>query len=129
LEMDLSDEEFDAIALLLNTGVIDEQGNINQAALDNLAATLPADRMQPITDAYNRFLGMQTIGNFFSELWRGVKIVTLAIPRNAYLSLVALNVHGYASKLEKVLQYRTRQRSCWTSGIVWGVGSLGFGAL
>jgi hypothetical protein len=39
--------------------------------------------------------------NVFSTAWRGVKKINLAAPRGAFLSLVALNVFGFATKIAK----------------------------
>jgi len=42
-----------------------------------------------------------TVSGFFQTIFRGVKKVTLALPRGAYLSLVALNVFGTATRLKQ----------------------------
>lgn len=104
--LDVTDEQYNAIALLLNTGIINEQGEINQARMNEYAATLQGEELDTLMQAYNTFHEMgQAVGSFFSNLWRGVKVVSLAVPRASWLSLVALNVFGYATKVDKVLSY------------------------
>lgn len=101
--LDISEDEFTTIQMLLNYGVIDENGNVNLPQMDMLLQSLPAEQAQRLRDAYNHYLSMAAIGNVFGDIWRGVKVVTLSIPRNAFLGLVALNIFGYASKMNKAL--------------------------
>lgn len=66
-------------------------------------------------------------GGFFSKIASAVKDVSkkvvqtvkkigLAVPRNSYLGLVALNVHGFASSLEKTIAADEKKvRSKWES--------------
>jgi hypothetical protein len=104
-----------AIEVLLHYGVMNEQGEISDSQLHKLSAVLPqeefdlvsharqvlqlaiADAVKLSTDGGETFDA--AIGSVWSDVWRGVKKVSLAAPRNAFLSLVALNVFGYATKL------------------------------
>lgn len=104
LSDDLTDEQYQTIATLLNFGIIDEYGNVSVTRMDELQTELPADAYAEVLAAYNNFLAAAQVGGLFDGLWRGVKTVTLSIPRNAYLGLVALNVFGYASKLAKAFE-------------------------
>jgi hypothetical protein len=104
LEADISTDEMDVIVTLLNFGVLDEEGNISVARMEQLESELSAEQYQEVSHAYNEFLLKAQIGGFFKDLWRGVKVVTLAIPRNAYLGLVALNVFGMASKMARACE-------------------------
>lgn len=67
-----------------------------------LAQSLLNDDYEAFMNLDNNFKN-EIITGFFSNLWRGTKKVTLAVPRNAYLSLVALNVFGLASKLKQAI--------------------------
>jgi hypothetical protein len=102
-ELDAEDQELrpdvvDAISILLNYGVMDTEGRVNDTALRQLSQTLLADEFRKIADA-RLLLHGAAVGGLFSDIFRGVKKVSLLVPRNAYLSLVALNVFGFASKL------------------------------
>jgi len=98
-----------AIEVLYNYGIMNDAGEVSDTQLQKLAAVLPQNEFDlvsnarltlqlAIADAVQAADGA-AIGSFFSSLWRGVKKVSLAVPRNAFLSLVALNVFGYATKL------------------------------
>jgi hypothetical protein len=104
-DSNLSSEDFTAISTLLNFNVIDQYGNVSMVRMDELEGLLSADDYSNILDAYNYFLGRAQVGSFFGDIWRGVKVVAGSVPRNAYLSLVALNVFGMASKGLKILEY------------------------
>lgn len=103
--VDLSTEDFNAIAILLNNQVINEEGSVDNGRLDMLLNSLQDPDKQILTDAYNRYMAysQNVVGNLFGDLWKGVKTVTLALPRNAFLGLVSLNVFGYASKMNRLL--------------------------
>lgn len=97
----LSPELLQSINLLWHYGIISTSG-INDALINKLSSTLSDEQFKQIADA-RILLQQQAIGGFISDVWRGVKKVTLAAPRNAYLSLVALNVFGYGTKLAKAI--------------------------
>jgi hypothetical protein len=102
-DRDLSPELLNAIALLLRYKVLDEEGRVNDSIVDGLSRQLPPEEFERVAAARVLVQSAATIGGFFSNVWRGVKKVTLAVPRNAYLSMVALNVFGYGSKLAKAI--------------------------
>jgi len=100
----LPPELINHLQLLLDYGILDGNGNFNSAALYNLQGELDADLYQQLLDAtYYLEDSSAKISGFFSNLWRGVKKVTLAAPRGAFLGLVALNVFGYATKLAQAM--------------------------
>lgn len=99
----LSPELLSAIQLLLYYEVLDVNGNINDAQLTALQSQLPQDVLKQVIDARYLIQQQSTVGNIFTDIWRGIKKVTLFIPRNAYLSMVALNVFGLASKLKQAI--------------------------
>lgn len=112
LEEQQADEEVtpelqNAIEVLMNYGIMNDQGEISDTVLNNLTPTLSPNEFQTIADARHVILAelqnAVTVGSFFSKLWAGVKKVSLALPRNAYLSLVALNAFGYATKLHNAI--------------------------
>lgn len=101
-DANLSPETLQAIELLLFYNVIDEAGNFNDTLLLNYSAALPGEVYERLIAA-RELLATQseTIAGFFQQIFRGVKKVTLSLPRGAYLSLVALNVFGTATRLKQ----------------------------
>ncbi len=106
-EANLTPELQQAIELLMLNGVMNVEGQISDTVLMELSHTLPQEEFNKISDARAliqiEINNQAAIGSFFGGIWRGVKKVGLAVPRNAYLSLVALNVFGYATKLSNCL--------------------------
>lgn len=118
-----------AIEILMHYNVMNDEGAISDAQLEKLAATLPQDEFElvsnarqtvqlAIADAINsasdEASAEAAIGSIFSKIWRGVKKVTLAAPRNAYLSLVAINAFGMATKLYNAIYQQ--DGSYWQPG-------------
>lgn len=93
---------FWAIQLLLKYGVMNANAKIVESALPRLERTLPPAEFSQLLEARNE-VRAAAIGGFFDTIWRGVKKVTLAAPRGAFLSLVAINAFGYATKLSRAL--------------------------
>lgn len=88
-----------AIQILLYYGVMDVRGTINDDKLSALAYKLPTDQFNVVMNS-RILLNNAAVGGFLKNIWRGVKKVSLFLPRNAFLSLVNFNVFGYASKLK-----------------------------
>jgi hypothetical protein len=101
-DRELSPELLQAIELLLQYKVIDTEGRVNDVVLTSLERQLSREDFERIANA-RILLHTSTVSGFFSDVWRGVKKVSLSIPRNAYLSMVALNVFGYATKLHTAI--------------------------
>lgn len=101
-DSDLPIEVKEAILLLYNNGILNQEGAVNDALILQLSKSLPQDEFDKIAKA-RLLLHEASIGGFFSDLWSGVKKVTLAPPRNAYLALVAVNAFGLATKLKHAL--------------------------
>jgi len=103
--VDISEADFEAIQLLIFYQVLNEDGSVLNARLDQLSETLPEPERDALREAYLRYTEYQAqkIAGFFADAWRGIKTVSLAIPRNAFLGLVALNVFGFASKMSRLL--------------------------
>jgi hypothetical protein len=91
----------DKIKMMLYYGLLNEDGQFNEAQLEVLAQQLPESDFNEILDGYGEVLNQATISGLFSDIWRGVKKVTLAVPRGAYLALVSLNIFGLGTKLWK----------------------------
>lgn len=104
---EITPEMQSAIELLLLYGVMNDKGEISDTVLNNLAPTLTMQEFERVANARTVILNevhkAVSIGSFLSNIWRGVKKVTLSAPRNAYLSLVALNAFGYATKLHNAI--------------------------
>jgi hypothetical protein len=108
IEQQEADEEItpeleDAIRTLMAYGVMNASGQVSDSNLQKLSLSLSqtdfaavANAREVLQVAINRGAAM---GNVFDDIWRGVKKVVLALPRNAYLSLVAVNAFGMATKL------------------------------
>jgi hypothetical protein len=96
-----------AIEILLHYGVMNDKAEVNDKQLQQLTLVLPQEEFDTVAQArelLNVYIQKDVaMGSFFSTLWRGVKKVTLALPRNAFLSLVALNAFGYATKLHNAI--------------------------
>lgn len=99
---EISPEIMNAITILYQYGLLNSEGQVNDARIKELSTTLPQDEFDKIANA-RLSLHEAAIGGFFSNIWGGVKKVTLAVPRNAYLSLVGINAFGYATKLANAL--------------------------
>lgn len=108
----LSDKFIQDLQMLLHYGVIDDAGNVNDTRLINLGSQLPAEEYQRLTNAWQN-IQEASIGGFFQDVWRGIKKVTLAIPRNAYLSIVALNVFGTATKLKQATSTESGKKAIY----------------
>lgn len=105
VQPDLDDTEipsdvFNAIQALLKYGVVNDAGEVDQSKLLHVYGILPSEQALELSSAMD-FLNSQSVGGFLSDVWRGVKKVTGAAPRGAFLSAVALNVFGMASKLKQ----------------------------
>jgi len=97
-------EMYNALQLLLKHGVMDANAKVNDFNLAEYQTTNPA--------LFNQLLSARqlvqgaALNGFLSDVWRGVKKITLAPARSAYLSLVAINAFGYATK-HKTALYNT----------------------
>ena len=105
IESGLPVEITDAIQLLRQYQILNEVGDVNDALLMDLSTKVSTEQFEKIAAA-RTLLHEASIGNIFGDIWHGVKSVTLSLPRNAYLSLVALNVFGLGSKLAKAIYQR-----------------------
>lgn len=57
-----------------------------------------------------------SVSGFFDKLLGGIAAVSMALPRNAFLGIVAINGFGYASKLSRALEIpeaRDKMASIW----------------
>jgi hypothetical protein len=100
----LSADVVNAINLLLQYNVLDQAGNFNSAQLYNLANQVDEQMYQNLMAAVTILQNNAAkVSGFLSTIWRGVKKVTLAGPRGAWLALVSLNVFGYATKLAQAM--------------------------
>lgn len=116
-DSETSPEIINAIRRLYSYGLISEDGLFSESALAQLAVTLPAWEYEEVFGLYQFLLSQTTVGSVFGDLWNGFKTVTLVAPRAAFLSLVALNVFGYASKLNRAIstdEGKNKIRAKWT---------------
>lgn len=105
-DKNLSPELLQAIHLLLFYNILDTTGTVNDDLLQQLAPAMPSEQYQQLVDA-RQLLNTATVSGLFSDIWRGVKKVSLAVPRGAYLSIVALNFFGTATRLKQVTTDQT----------------------
>lgn len=98
-----SPDYYNAIELLINYGVIKLNGDIDSSRLVELGKILNTSEHHKIVDAMKIVNSAGKISGLFNTIWRGVKKVSLAVPRMAYLSLVFLNVRGWATKLHRAI--------------------------
>jgi len=90
-----------AIATLLNYGVMNRAGKVNEAAIKNLQGKNTA-AFNEVTRAMQTIKN-NAIGGFFDTLLRGIKKVLFAAPRAAFLSIVGINGFSYATKLKAAI--------------------------
>lgn len=100
VDIGLSPELYAAIQLLLKHSVMNSDAKINEAVIQKYSA-FPA--LQDELKYAVALCRQAAIGGLFSNIWRGVKKVTMAPMRGAYLSLVALNAFGFATKLSNAI--------------------------
>lgn len=106
--LDMDDDTLSAIQTLAVYQLINDDGTVVQDRFDAVLQSVSPEEREVLANSYNRYiLYLQTqqsaIGNIFKDAWRGVKVATLALPRNAFLGLVALNVFGMASKMARII--------------------------
>ena len=76
---------------------VDEIGKINFKKVTNNIKTAVKDTKGAVKEV------IKNIPATADKLAQGTKTISLAIPRNAFLGLVKLNVNGFATKLKKLL--------------------------
>jgi hypothetical protein len=101
-DMELDPNLLSAIKILLDYKVLDTQGRVSQDVINSLSKTLPQEKFDLVASAFQQ-IRTAALGGFLDDVWQGVKMVTLAIPRTAYLQLVLLNFNGMATKLYHVI--------------------------
>lgn len=99
-DTELPSEVIDAIEVLQKYGVVNNKGDIDQSKVIYLSANLPGQQSLELNNAIE-YLNNAKVSGIFSDIFRGVKKVTLVAPRGAFLSAVALNVFGMATKLKQ----------------------------
>lgn len=137
-----------AIEILMHYGVMNETGAVNDSVLKVLSTQLTQEEFNNVANArltlqayiadalrqaqnaghdVNVLLNDPlAIGSLFSDIWRGVKKVSAAPMRNAYLSLVALNAFGMATKLANAIYnadgtyYQPGQQKLYNLWNKWG---------
>lgn len=106
--LDMDDATLSAIQTLAVYQLLTDDGTVIQNKFDEVLQVVTPDEREILSNAYNRYIlylqsQQSAIGNIFKDAWRGVKVATLALPRNAFLGLVALNVFGMASKMARII--------------------------
>lgn len=89
-----------SLQTLLKYGVMDADANLHENVLDSLQYKISPDEFKAVQECLTFIKNSGQLGSIFSTIWRGVKKITLAVPRAAFLSLVAINAFGYATKLK-----------------------------
>lgn len=87
-----------AIQTLLKYGVMTVNGKVHPNKMIRLQGKISPAEFILVLQSY-QILHSAAIGGLFSTIWRGVKKVTLAAPRIAFLGLLEVNAFGYATKL------------------------------
>lgn len=104
------DHVFTAIGDCLRSGYLTASG-IGRRYFNNPAEAAAGK----IVNQYFR-TGRAAVAGFFDGLLHGIAAVSMALPRNAFLGMVALNAFGYATKLQKALQIqesKDKMSSIW----------------
>jgi hypothetical protein len=97
-----------SIQNLLKYAIMDLNANVDQQQVMSLENALPPAEYATVVSSYNTYKqrtgpidgGNQQIAGFFDDILRGIKVVTLAASRGAFLGIVAVNGFGYATKLK-----------------------------
>lgn len=101
---DIPPEIENMIQMLLYYGIIDSNMTIHNDIFISKMEQLEPEDAAELADAYGQFIEKsQTVGNIFKDIWNFTKQVVGAPARGAYLSLVSLNVFGFATKLNKCI--------------------------
>lgn len=100
---DIPAEQLANIQLLLNYGLLNEDGLFNDTRLLAYQATLPDREYEALMQAWLSLQQAASVTGFFSGIWRGIKKISLLIPRTAYLGVVSLNIFGTATKLSHAI--------------------------
>ncbi len=99
-----------AFQRLLKYGILDANGVITPGKFTDAQKLLTADAFQQLIEdwalvhksaAYAASISGARVGGFFDFITRAFKVTFFATIRGAYLSLVAINAFGYATKLQK----------------------------
>lgn len=98
----------DAINILMDYGVMNVKGEIDIDALQYLLNQNYSD----VLSAFNTIQGYAdnaTMGSFFGDVFKGIQHFAagmgMQVPRAAFLGLIKINGFGYATKLQRALQY------------------------
>lgn len=105
LSSDVPDENQQAILYLLQIGVLNPDGSFNNQRLDILLNT-DEQTKNAVLDAYNVAVSSDpsaTVSGVGDWIAFQTAMVSMAVPRAAFLGLVALNAFGYATKLKRAL--------------------------
>ncbi len=89
---------YNAITVLYNSGVMNADGTVNVDSVESLEKVIPPAELNAVIKAFN-IANDAAVAGLGANIAHALAKVTLFIPRSAYLSLVALNVFGLASKL------------------------------
>lgn len=103
LSSDVPEENQQAVLFLLQRGVLLPDGSFNEQRVQELLASAEADQ---VLDAYNTLISSDpdaTVSGFGDWIAFQTAMVSMAVPRAAFLGLVALNAFGYATKLKRGL--------------------------
>lgn len=96
-----------AIELLLRYNVIDENANVNVQHFEMLMQQLSANESQELSNAYDLLYSNQSISGLFADIARAAKKVMFAVPRGAFLGLVALNFRSWAKNMYTAISHPT----------------------
>lgn len=102
---DVSSSDQNVLNILMDYGVLDARGNINRSRLSALPGVITAEDSRTINDSmYSGMMG-SVFGDIFSFVQHNAAILGQQVPRAAFLGMVAINTFGYATKLQKALDY------------------------
>jgi hypothetical protein len=109
-----------AVQTLIKFGAMNSNATINDKAVLRLQNKVDADTYKSILNAA-QLIRQNSLGSIFSSIARVFKKVNLVGPRAAYLSLVAINAFGFATKLHRLLydnnnnytKFKDRLKDLW----------------
>lgn len=123
-EADISPVVENALQILWYYSVVDDNGNLSADTFYSIVDTLPPEESAQLAQAWDIVLHKNSIGNFFDDLWRGVKVVFNSPTRLAFLSLVGLNAFNMAVKFNKAIAIEADRQEIadkwYSAGGNWG---------
>lgn len=98
----LNPQLVNSIQLLLDAGIVDENGNVNTDQYQSVIASVSNAEAERIVNAFNYVSDGKGISGLFSNIAHVMAKIAMAPARGAFLALVALNFRSWAKNMNEV---------------------------